>query len=196
MRLPQPFHTWGCRYFRRRCGNEFKWFYNFRRRVSLCVLLCRPIRLLFTDANLNVNTGIAYVDRDVWLPQAVYGQKLNADGSLAFQPLTTGIDVLDGVSGLLDYRVGLSIEPANVYDALAVDDPDKLIFAITTNGIAAVDLSALPVPLSRRKHPAPQTSSGVAQQSRSQSRTMVRSRISADPTRPRLKYVQSAKAKH
>ncbi|MGA7892388.1 MAG: hypothetical protein WCA49_04125, partial [Candidatus Sulfotelmatobacter sp.] len=83
---------------------------------------------LLTDSELNVSSDLAYVDRDVWLPVAVYGQKLNSDGSLAFQPLTNGIDVLDGVTGLLQYRVGLSIQAANVYDALAIDNTDGLLF--------------------------------------------------------------------
>jgi streptogramin lyase len=99
---------------------------------------------LLTDSGLNVSGDLAYVDRDVWLPVAVYGQKLNSDGSLAFQPLTNGIDVLDGVTGLLQYRVALPIQLPNVYDALAIDDKDGLLFVLTANGIAQVNLSSLP----------------------------------------------------
>jgi DNA-binding beta-propeller fold protein YncE len=99
---------------------------------------------LLTDSGLNVVGDIAYVDRDVWLPVAVYGQKLDSNGSLAFQPLTNGIDVLDGVTGLLQYRVALPIQAADVYDALAIDDKDGLLFVLTANGIAQVNLDALP----------------------------------------------------
>jgi streptogramin lyase len=101
---------------------------------------------LLTDSGLNVSGDLAYVDRDVWLPVAVYGQKLNSDGSLAFQPLTNGIDVLDGVTGLLQYRVALPIQTPNVYDALAIDDKDGLLFVLTANGIAQVNLVSLPPP--------------------------------------------------
>lgn len=99
---------------------------------------------LLTDSSLNVFGDITYVDRDVWLPVAVYGQKLNADGSLGFQPLTGGIDVLDGVTGLLQYRVALPVQAANVYDALAIDNKDGLLFVLTANGIAQVNLASLP----------------------------------------------------
>lgn len=34
------------------------------------------------------------------LPVAVYGQKLDSNGSVAYEPLTNGIEVLKGVSGL------------------------------------------------------------------------------------------------
>src|SRR5271165_524843 len=99
-----------------------------------------------TDANLNALTQVGYVDRDVWLPVAVYGQKLNSDGSLLFQPWTNGIDVIDGMTGLLRYRVALPLQAANVYDVLTVDNPDGLLFVITPTGIAQVNLSSLPLP--------------------------------------------------
>ena len=98
-----------------------------------------------TDASLNALTQVGYVDRDVWLPLAVYGQKLNSNGSVLFQPLTNGIDVIDGTTGLLKSRVALPLQVANVYDALVVDDTDGLLFMITPTGIAQVNLSSLPL---------------------------------------------------
>jgi hypothetical protein len=100
---------------------------------------------LLTDPLLNIEGDVTYVDRDVWLPLAVYGQKLNSDGSLVFTPLTTGIDVHDGTTGLLVYRVELPLQIVNAYDALAIDDTDGLLFAITENGITEINLSSLPL---------------------------------------------------
>ncbi|HEV2395826.1 MAG TPA: IPT/TIG domain-containing protein [Candidatus Sulfotelmatobacter sp.] len=97
-----------------------------------------------TDSNLGAQTQVAYVDRDVWFPIAVYGEKLSSDGTSLFQPLTNGLDVLDGTTGLLRYRVALPIQIANVYDALAVDNADGLLFAITPTGVAKIDLTTLP----------------------------------------------------
>jgi len=96
-----------------------------------------------TDANMSAITQVTYVDRDTWIPLAVYGQKLTWDGSFLFQPHTRGVDVVDSASGLLRARVTLPIQPANVYDALAVDDKDGLLFVITNTGIAQVDLRPL-----------------------------------------------------
>ena len=107
---------------------------------------------LLTDQSLNVFGDITYVDRDVWLPVAVYGQKLNTDGSLGFQPLTNGIDVIDGATGLLQYRVALPIQAANVYDALAIDNSDGLLFVLTANGIAQVNLGSLPPDPAESRH--------------------------------------------
>ena len=105
-----------------------------------------------TDANFNALTEVGYVDRDVVLPVAVFGQKLNSDGSLMFQPLTNAVDEIDGTTGLLLYRVALPVQVANVYDAMAIDDPDGLLFMITENGIVQVNLSALPpVPADSRR---------------------------------------------
>jgi hypothetical protein len=88
------------------------------------------------------------VDRDVWIPFALYGQKLNSTGSLLFQPLggLNGIDVLDGSTGLLQMRISFEMAIANVFDALAIDDADDLLYIITTTGISELDLSSLPVP--------------------------------------------------
>jgi DNA-binding beta-propeller fold protein YncE len=105
-----------------------------------------------TDSSLGAETQVAYIDRDVWFPTAVYGEKLSADGSSLFQPLTNGLDVLDGTTGLLKYRVTLPIQIANVYDALAVDNTDGLLFAITPTGIAKIDLTALPSNSSKRSY--------------------------------------------
>lgn len=100
---------------------------------------------LLMDEGLAVFGDLTYVDRDVWLALAVYGQKLNTNGSLVFQPLTNGIDVLDGTTGLLQCRVTLPLTLPNVYDALAIDDTDNLLFAITATGIAQVNPASLPV---------------------------------------------------
>jgi hypothetical protein len=99
---------------------------------------------LLTDSGLNVFSDITYVDRDVWLETAIFGQKLNTNGSLAFQPLVDGVDVLNGTTGLLQYRVELPLELPTVYDALAVDNTDGLLFAITQTGIAQINVSSLP----------------------------------------------------
>jgi len=107
---------------------------------------------LLTDTALNVEGDIAYIDRDVWLPVAVYGQKLNEDGSLIFQPLTTGMDVLNGSTGLLVYRVELPIQIANAFDSLVIDNNDGLLFAITANGIAEINLSSLPSAASKQRN--------------------------------------------
>ncbi len=105
---------------------------------------------LLMDDSLAVFGDITYVDRDTWLPVAVYGQKVSEDGSLVFQPLTDGIDVHDGASGLLLHRVQFPVQLANVYDALALDNTDNLIFAITSTGIVQIDLHSLPVAAQRK----------------------------------------------
>ena len=101
---------------------------------------------LLTDAYFNVQGDITYVDRDVWLAVGAYGQKLNTDGSLAFLPLSDGIDVHDTATGLLTHRVELPIQITNASDALVIDNNDGLLFAITTSGIAEINLSSLPTP--------------------------------------------------
>lgn len=103
---------------------------------------------MLTDANMNVEGNITYVDRDVWLPLALYGQKLNSDGSLVFQPITNGVDIHDAATGLLLYRL-TTTDLADAYDELALDEKDGLLFAITSNGIVEINLGSLPLPASK-----------------------------------------------
>jgi len=64
----------------------------------------------FADANLNAVGLQVYTDREVWLPVATVGQKLSKDGSVLFQPLTNGIDVVDVHTGRLVNRVQLPLQ--------------------------------------------------------------------------------------
>jgi len=53
------------------------------------------------DTNLNSESYVVYVDRDVWNQSAVYGEKVSPDGNLLFSPLLNAIDVIDGRLGTL-----------------------------------------------------------------------------------------------
>jgi len=101
---------------------------------------------VFGDNAGNATGEISYVDYDTWAVASVYGQKLNSDGSLLYQPLTGGVDLLDATAGLLKARLGTPFSLANVYDALAVDGTtDGQVLAITGSGdtVAVMDLSRL-----------------------------------------------------
>ncbi len=153
---------------------------------------------VLTDANLNMDSDIAYVDRDTWLPVAVYGQKLNTDGSLIFQPLTNGIDELNAVTGLLAYRIALPIQIANAYDALVIDNNDNLLFAITPTGIATINLSSLPTPASAHRAPIRAAASIVGRKPLLASAPRARTRQAPRFVRPHLRYesgLQGKKAK-
>ena len=100
----------------------------------------------FADANLNAIGLVAYTDRETFLPVATVGQKLNKDGVLMFQPLGDGIDVMGVATGRLVYRVELPAQLASVYDNLVMDGTDDTVAAITTNGVALIDLDSLALP--------------------------------------------------
>jgi WD40 repeat protein len=97
----------------------------------------------FADANLNASNLQAFTDREVWLPVATIGQKLNQNGSALFQPLTSGIAVIDSQTGRLVNNVQLSVQLPAVYDSLVVDGTDDVVVAITTTGVSVVDLTSV-----------------------------------------------------
>jgi IPT/TIG domain len=99
----------------------------------------------FADSFLNPQAEAAYIDWETWFPSAVAGQKLNQDGSVLFQPLGDGIDMIARSSGRLLYRIQLPVPPANNWDALVVAAGQNSLAVITTAGISFVDLSILPV---------------------------------------------------
>ena len=99
----------------------------------------------FTDPQLNPENVPAYIDWETWLPSSTYGQKLNQDGSVLYQPLTNGIDLIERNSGRLLYRVQVPGTVANVYDSLFLGPAGTLGY-ITSSGITFVDLSSLSIP--------------------------------------------------
>jgi len=100
---------------------------------------------LLADPSLNPETEPAYIDWETWFPTAVNGQKLNQNGSILFQPLTDGIDMIARNTGRLLYRIQIPVTPANVYDSLVVAEGQNTLAVITATGVSFVDLSSLPI---------------------------------------------------
>jgi hypothetical protein len=100
----------------------------------------------FADSNLNPENVPAYVDWETWLPQEVLGQKLSHDGSLLFQPLTDGVDILSRNTGRLLFRVQVPGGVNDVYDALLMTGDANTVGVITPTGVSFLDFSSLPLP--------------------------------------------------
>ncbi len=98
------------------------------------------------DRNLAAETEQGYVDWETWLPTAVYGQKLNQDGTLMFQPLTDGIDILARDTGRLLYRIQVPGGISKVYDPLLTGSGTNVLGYITSSGVSFADLGSLPIP--------------------------------------------------
>jgi len=105
----------------------------------------------FTDSLLNAQLDVVYVDWETWFPIGVLGQKLNQDGTILFQPLTDGIDLLARNTGRLLYRIQIPGTPANNYDALVVAKGQNTVAVISANGVSFVDLSSLPIAMQYRR---------------------------------------------
>ncbi len=102
------------------------------------------------DTNLNPESYVAYIDREIWNQTAVYGEKISPDGNLLFVPLLNGLDVIDGRLGGFRTRIALPVTLSANYDALVSDGKDNVLIAITGtngNGIAVIDLTSLPEPV-------------------------------------------------
>jgi hypothetical protein len=97
------------------------------------------------DSLLNAETQAAYIDWETWFPEGVTGQKVNQDGSILFQPLTDGIDLIARNTGRLLYRIQIPMSPADVYDPMLVAEGENALGIITSTGVSFVDLSSLPI---------------------------------------------------
>jgi hypothetical protein len=99
-----------------------------------------------TDSLLNAQLDVVYVDWETWFPFGVLGQKLNQDGSILYQPLADGIDMLARNSGRLLYRIQIPVTPTNNYDALVMAEGQNSVAVISSDGVTFGDLSSLPIP--------------------------------------------------
>ena len=125
-----------------------------------CRRSCRPHRLRAEPVGHH---------REILDANYLYGAKLSPDGSLLFQPTTTGFDVFDGHLGILRTRISLSVQLSQGFDTLVGDGKDNILVAITGqqgSGIAVIDLSSLPEP------PAFVSTSNYAPEFTSYARTM------------------------
>jgi len=104
---------------------------------------------LILDSNLNT-LGLQTLDvAESVDAEYVYGAAMSTDGSLAFQPGTQFIDILDGRTGSFRARVSLPVQLSPNFRALVSDGRDNVVVAITGatgNGIAVIDLNSLPEP--------------------------------------------------
>jgi hypothetical protein len=102
-----------------------------------------------SDSNLNY-IGLQTLDfAESVDAEYVYGAALSADGSLFFQPGTQFIDVFDGTTGSFRTRIALPVQLSPNFRALVSNNKDSRLVAITGatgNGIAVIDLNALPEP--------------------------------------------------
>ena len=145
-----------------------------------------------TDYLFNTETETAYIDWETWFPTSVGGQKLNHDGSILFQPLTDGIDMIARNTGRLLYRIQIPVTPANVYDPLVVAEGQNTLAVITATGVSFVDLSSLPIsaeytqPFPAATHT--RMGSTAYRQTAPPSRRAVSSRAEQLSARPRLRH--------
>jgi hypothetical protein len=98
-----------------------------------------------TDPTLGIETVPAYIDWEAWFAAGVNGQKLNRDGSILFQPLSDGVDLIARNTGRLLYRIQIPGTIAAVYDPLVIGAGRNILAAITATGVYIADLSSLPV---------------------------------------------------
>lgn len=100
-----------------------------------------------TDSSLIAETLPAYIDWETWLPTATFGQQLSQDGSVLYQPLTNGVDMIERNTGRLLYRVQVPGTQANAYAPMFLGASAGVLGFLTTAGVTFVDLSSLPIPV-------------------------------------------------
>jgi hypothetical protein len=147
-----------------------------------------------TDSSLNVETLPAYIDWETWLPTATYGQKLSADGSILYQPLANGVDLIERNTGHLLYRVQVPGAVASVYDSMFLGQGGTLGF-ITSSGITLVDLSSLSIPASAST-PFPAASPTEGLSGGMSERNALKALSRAETHRPALKHTGISAKSH
>ncbi|MGH9488981.1 MAG: IPT/TIG domain-containing protein, partial [Terriglobales bacterium] len=98
------------------------------------------------DSQLNAHSFLAMNDYEALGAAYLYGAKFSADGRLLYQPDTQGLDIFDAQRGTLLDRIATPFSLSPAYDALVEDGQDDNLVAITTTGIAILNLSSVPEP--------------------------------------------------
>jgi len=100
-------------------------------------------------------TGGAAYNEMLWEQYNVYGlagRKFHPSGSFIYLPLNIGLDILDAHTGVLRDRIRTPAQlPGSRGSAgflvrpIALDEHGRRVFAITTSGLAIIDLGAAPL---------------------------------------------------
>jgi hypothetical protein len=100
----------------------------------------------FADGSLNAEIAPGYIQWESWFRTQALGAKLSPDGSLLFQPLTDGIDIIARNTGRLLYRVQIATTPASNYNCLVSTDNESSFAIIGANSVSFVNFSSLSIP--------------------------------------------------
>jgi hypothetical protein len=76
---------------------------------------------------------------------AVAGEKMNDSGSLLYQPLLQGVDVIDVSSGAWLRRIALTEQVQFVQSAMALDEAGNRLFLITNAGLTVLQMDSPPL---------------------------------------------------
>jgi hypothetical protein len=76
---------------------------------------------------------------------AVPGEKMTASGSLLYQPLLHGVDVIDVNSGAWLRRIALTEQVEFVQNAMALDEAGNRLFLITDAGLSVLQMDSSPL---------------------------------------------------
>jgi len=97
------------------------------------------------DGTLRYRGSFIWRDGQLWNTLARWGQRFDPSGSFLLQPLTNGLDIVDKNTLLLVDRIAFNFSIADVTDAMLVTPDTHQALIITSNGVAVLDLAALPL---------------------------------------------------
>jgi hypothetical protein len=100
----------------------------------------------FSDQSLNAFMQPYYNEWETWYANTLNGLKLNGDGTIVFQALADGIDLLSRNTGRLLYRVQIPEGPSDNLDPMVLGNGNNVLAVITNSGVSIVDTSSLPIP--------------------------------------------------
>ena len=86
-----------------------------------------------------------YADAGVPSLHNVFGEKLNASGSLLYYPQDSGVDIFDVHTGRLARHIALPVSIPFNSGAMALDESGTKMFLTTTTGIAIAQLDSAPL---------------------------------------------------
>lgn len=111
----------------------------------------------FADSSMNMESRLASTDWEwfypagpnsttpPWTTAPLFGEELNADGSILFMPLSNAIDLYARNTGRLLYRVQIPVTPASIYGPLVMGKGTNVLAVISANWVTIVDMSSLPI---------------------------------------------------
>jgi hypothetical protein len=97
------------------------------------------------DSSLRITNQVYYSAAQFYSADSRHGRTWDPSGTYILQATSAGVDVIDAKTGGVKERIAIPVSNPDSTPSLVLDPDDRLLFIVTSEGLAALDVHDLPI---------------------------------------------------